>query len=168
MRLVRQLCLSLAVASMTAAAAHAGTAEKTVAFKIGEWIDLASTDGPVTLHRIRLVREGGITKSTFMRPGNSQYLADVQIQLEFTNDATRDWEANFVVEWVDADGKAIDGYKGDEGLDSEKRHDQQTVTLSTLKYGIDTGEEAEDQNRLQPRLSPRPDAVIPAESRRRR
>ena len=58
---------------------HGGT------LKLGEWVELASTDGPVTLHRIRLVREGGITKSTFMRPGNSQYLADVQIQLEYTN-----------------------------------------------------------------------------------
>ncbi len=98
---------------------------------------MASTDGPVTLHRIRLVREGGITKSSFMRPGNSQYLADVQIQLEYTNDSTNDWEAKFDLEWLDSAGVAIDGYRGQEGLDSEKRHDEQTVTLSTLKYGID-------------------------------
>ncbi len=128
---------ALAVALCMVGPASAGTAEKTVTFKIGEWIDLASSDGPVTLHRLRIVREGGVTKSTFMRPGNSQYLADVQIQLEFTNDATQDWEARFAIEWVDGDGKAIDGYQGNEGLDSEKRHDQQTVTLSTLKYGLD-------------------------------
>ncbi len=128
---------TLVFALSMAGPASAGTAEKTTSFKIGEWIDLASTDGPVTLHRLRLVREGGITKSTFMRPGNSQYLTDVQIQLEFTNDATRDWEARYSVEWLDADGQVIDGYQGNEGLDSEKRHDQQTVTLSTLKYGLE-------------------------------
>ncbi|MEO8198281.1 MAG: hypothetical protein ABI689_16300 [Thermoanaerobaculia bacterium] len=136
MRFVRTLCLT-AIAALVPFTAFAGTAEKTVAFKLGEWIDLASTDGPVTLHRVRLVREGGLTKSTFMRPGNSQYLADVQIQLEFTNDSTKDWEAKFDVEWLDAAGDTIDGYRGTEGLDSEKRHDEQTVTLSTLKYGLD-------------------------------
>jgi len=137
MRMKHVVGAALVVLFFGSGLASAGTAEKTSTFKIGEWIDLAASDGPVTLHRLRLVREGGVTKSTFMRPGNSQYLADVQIQLEFTNDATQDWEARFAVEWLDADGKAIDGYQGNEGLDSEKRHDQQTVTLSTLKYGLD-------------------------------
>lgn len=129
--------IALAVALWVAGPVFAGTAEKTVPFAFDQWVNLASTDGPVTLHRLRLVREGGVTKSSFMRPGNSQYLGDVQIQLEFTNDATQDWEARFSIEWVDGDGRAIDGYQGKEGLDSEKRHDQQTVTLSTLKYGLD-------------------------------
>ena len=86
---------------------------------------------------MRIVRQDGVTKSSFMRPGNSEYLDDVQLQLEFTNDATKDWEAKFSVEWLDSDGRAIDGYQGTEGLDSEKRHDQQTVTVSTLKYGLE-------------------------------
>jgi len=137
MRMKRVAGVTLAALLCGSGLASAGTAEKTSTFKIGEWIDLASSDGPVTLHRLRLVREGGVTKSSFMRPGNSQYLDDVQIQLEFTNDATQDWEARFSIEWVDGDGRAIDGYQGKEGLDSEKRHDQQTVTLSTLKYGLD-------------------------------
>lgn len=137
MRTLRSLCLASAVSALLPMAAFAGTAEKTVTLKMGEWVELASTDGPVTLHRIRLVREGGITKSKLMRPGNSQYLADVQIQLEYTNDSTNDWEAKFDLEWLDASGEAIDGYRGQEGLDSEQRHDEQTVTLSTLKYGLD-------------------------------
>ena len=62
---------------------------------------------------------------------------DVQIQLEFTNDSSNDWEARMSIEWLDGEGKPIDGYQGEEGLDSEQRHDQQTVTLSTLKYGLD-------------------------------
>lgn len=137
MRTVRTLCLALAVSALLPAASIAGTAEKTVTFALDQWVELGSTDGPVTLHRLRLVREGGVTKSSFMRPGNSHYLADVQIQLEFTNESSNDWEAHFDIEWLDAGGKPIDGYQGKEGLDSEKRHDQQTVTLSTLKYGLD-------------------------------
>ena len=137
MRTLRSLCFAAAVSALLPVAAFAGTAEKTVPFAFDQWVELASTDGPVTLHRLRIVREGGITKSSFMRPGNNQYLADVQIQLEFTNDSTNDWEAQFEIEWVDGDGKVIDGYKGKEGLDSEQRHEQQTVTLSTLKYGLD-------------------------------
>lgn len=137
MRIVSTLCWTLALAALLPVAALAGTAEKAVTLKVGEWVELAATDGPVTLHRIRLVREGGITKSSFMRPGNSQYLADVQIQLEYTNDSTNDWEAKFDVEWLDGEGSTIDGYRGQEGLDSEQRHEEQTVTLSTLKYGLD-------------------------------
>ena len=137
MRTVHPLRLALAAALLLPLATFAGTVEKNVPFKLDQWIELASTDGPVTLHRVRIVRQGGVTKSSFMRPGNNKYLTDVQIQLEFTNDSTNDWEARFAIEWLDGDGKVVDGYEGDEGLDSEKRHEQQTVTLSTLKYGID-------------------------------
>ena len=72
-----------------------------------------------------------------MRPGNDEYLADVQVQLEFTNDATRDWEASLRIEWLDAAGHVVDGYRDTEELDSDSRHDVQTVTLSTLRYGLE-------------------------------
>ena len=137
MRTARPLRLALAAAILLPLATFAGTVEKDVPFKLDQWIELASTDGPVTLHRVRLVRQGGVTKSSFMRPGNNKYLDDVQIQLEFTNDSSNDWEARMSIEWLDGEGKTIDGYQGEEGLDSEQRHDQQTVTLSTLKYGLD-------------------------------
>ncbi len=106
-------------------------------FALDQWIELNSNDGPVTLHRIRLAAHSGFTKSKLMRPGNSEYLRDVQIQLEFTNDASKDWEARIRLEWLDGDGKAIDGYNDDENLDNDSRHDEQTVTLSTLKYGLE-------------------------------
>ncbi len=151
MRTLRSLCVAAAVSALPAAAAFAGTAEKTVPFALDQWVELASTDGPVTLHRVRVVRQGGVTKSSFMRPGNNKYLDDVQIQLEFTNESSNDWEARFAIEWLDGDGKVIDGYEGTEGLDSEQRHDQQTVTLSTLKYGIDKAK------RLKIRIDTNPD-----------
>ena len=135
-RVAALLALSLAL-PLAAAPAAAGEVEKSVPFRLDQWIDLAASDGPVTLHRIRVARQGAGAKSKFLRPGNSEYLEDVQVQLEFSNDATRDWQARLDIEWLDAGGAAIDGYNDKESLDSESRHDEQTVTLSTLRYGLE-------------------------------
>ncbi|MFN7941953.1 MAG: hypothetical protein U0X73_10145 [Thermoanaerobaculia bacterium] len=126
-----------AMLAMGALPAHAGEASKSVAFELDKWVDLGAKEGPVTLHRIRLAREGGLTKSKFMRPGNSEYLQDVQIQLEFSNEASADWKAKLHVTWEDADGTTIDGYNDSEGLDSDSKYDQVKVTLSTLRYGLE-------------------------------
>lgn len=128
--------LVLAVLAIAAPAA-AGTFEKDVPFALEEWIAVDSKEGPVTLHRLRLHKERQSAKSRIMRPGNSEYLQDIQIQLEYTNDATRDWEAKLRVEWLDENGVVIDGYNDEENLDSESRHDEATVTLSTLRYGLE-------------------------------
>ena len=151
MRTARSLRFALVTAMALPLASFAGTVEKTVPFALDQWVDLASTDGPVTLHRVRLVRQGGVTKSSFMRPGNTRYLEDVQIQLEFTNESSHDWEARLSIEWIDADGKTIDGFDGKEGLDSDQRHDEQTMTLSTLKYGV------EKAKKLKIRIDTNPD-----------
>ena len=124
-------------ALLSPAAVRAGVFEKQVPFAFDQWFEVNSNDGVATLHRIRIVREKQSAKSRIMRPGNSEYLQDVQIQLEYTNEASRDWEVRMKVEWLDDAGKAIDGYNDDENLDSDSRHDQATVTLSTLKYGLE-------------------------------
>ena len=144
--------LAAAVVSSLAGtgAAAAGEVEKSVPFELDRWVELGATDGPVTLHRLRVARQAAGAKSKLVRPGNSQYLADVQIQLEFTNDATRDWEARLEVEWLDADGAVIDGYGDSENLDSESRHDEQTVTLSTLRYGLERARTLKVRIRFQP------------------
>ena len=136
-RIACRTAVVLALATLAAGTARAGVYEKQVPFAFDQWLDVNSNDGPTTLHRIRIVREHASAKSRIMRPGNSEYLQDVQIQLEFTNDATHDWEVSMRVEWLDDQGKAIDGYNDDENLDSESRHDQATVTLSTLRYGLE-------------------------------
>jgi hypothetical protein len=130
-------CIAGVVVLLGAGAARAGEFEKQVPFAFDQWFDLNSHDGSATLHRIRIVREKQSAKSRIMRPGNSEYLQDVQIQLEYTNEASRDWEVGMKVEWLDEAGKPIDGYNDDENLDSDSRHDQATVTLSTLKYGLE-------------------------------
>jgi len=131
--LLASLCLPLSAAAV----------EKSAPFALDQWIELKVTEGPVTLHRIRLASQGGLTKSKIMRPGNSEYLSDVQIQLEFSNEATDDWKAEIRFRWLDAEGKEIDGYNGGQQLDSESKFEQQTVTLSTLRYGLDKAKKVE-------------------------
>jgi hypothetical protein len=133
----RSALLALPLTLALAAPAVAGEVEKSVPFALDQWWDLGVTDGPVTLHRIRLVRQGRGIKSKLVRPLNSEYLEDIQIQLEYTNDATKDWEARIDLEWRDAEGNAIDGYNDEETLDNESKHEEQTVTLSTLRYGLE-------------------------------
>lgn len=123
--------------ALAAAPAAAGEVERTVPFALDQWVDLGSKDGPVTLHRVRLARTGGSAKSMIVRPGNSQYLQDVQFQVEFSNEATRDWEMRLRFEWLDAEDRVIDGYDDGEELEAESRYEQQTVTLSTLRYGLE-------------------------------
>ncbi len=131
--------LAAAAVLVGGAVAEAGNSvSKTVDFSLGTWIDLNLTEGPVTLHRIRLVEQTGqFTKSQLFRPVGGEYLKTVQIQLEYSNAATKDWEAYLVFEWLDADGEVIDGYRDSESLDDGEVHDTTTVTLSTLKYGLD-------------------------------
>lgn len=149
LRSVAPLVLSLAL-PLAASPAVAGEVEKSLPFELGRWIDLAASDGPVTLHRIRIARQGVGAKSRILRPGNSEYLEDVQIQLEFSNDATRDWEARLRIKWLDADGAVIDGYNDSETLGSEERHDEQTVTLSTLRYGLERAKKLELRIEFEP------------------
>lgn len=128
-------CLALLAA---ASALAGGPVDKAVPFELGKWIDLEHTEGPVVLHRIRVVEQSGtITKSTIFRPTGSEYLKTVQVQLEYSNSATKDWDCFMQVEWADADDKVIDGYRGTESLDDREVHDSDTVTLSTLKYGLE-------------------------------
>lgn len=131
----RALLLSVLLA-LPADVLLAGEIDKSVPFQLEEWTEFHAVDGALTLHRVRLARQAGMTKSKLFRPGQGHYLEDVQIQLEFSNESTQDWEAHLKIEWLDADGVVIDGYDGTENLDDGARRDVQTVTLSTLKYGV--------------------------------
>lgn len=116
--------------------AHAGV-DITVNFELDRWFDVEESSGPVTVHRVRLREQDRNIKSKLFRPGNTEYLQTVVVEMEFTNDATRDIDAKVSVAWLDGSGRVIDGYNGKEEFDEEERHDVQTITLSTLKYGLD-------------------------------
>lgn len=135
--MIRPTIALLCLLSPTVALA-ADKIENTVPFEIGTWIPLDLVEGPVTLHRMRLAEvKGPITKASLFRPGNDEFLENIEIQLEYSNSATNDWDATLDVKWVDSDGKVIDGYHDDESLDDGSSRDMTTVKLATLRYGIE-------------------------------
>jgi len=137
MRRLASAFVLFAGCALAAIPAHAGTVEKTVPFGFDQWTALDASDGPVTLHRLRIIQQkGGFTKSAFLRPGNDEYLETVQIQIEYSNTSKDDWKAKLDIAWLDDQGTIIDGYNDADSLDDDESHTNDTVTLSTLKYGI--------------------------------
>ncbi len=131
------LCLGV-VLVLVSVPGQAGEVSKSVPFELDRWVELEATDGPVTLHRIRLHRvSGGMTKSKLFRPGNDEFLETVRIELEYSNQSGSDWEVDIDLRWVDEAGRTIDGYHDEEDLDNDERYDDATVTLSTLRYGLE-------------------------------
>jgi len=115
----------------------AGELSKTWSFELDKWYDLNVTDGPVTLHKLRIEKQsGGLTKSKLFRPTNSDNLQTIQIQIEYSNSSRNDWEAHLDIKWVDSAGVLIDGYRDEEGINDDESYERMTVTLSTLKYGL--------------------------------
>ena len=124
---------------LVALPASAETIEKTFPFELGKWHDIEVKDGALTIHRVRVEPVDGNFKSRVFRPGlkNDAMVRDVQIQVEYSNDMSRDVEAELEIFWLDAKGRRIDGYHGEEDMDEEERHDQMTALRSTLVYGLD-------------------------------
>ena len=134
-------------------AAEPAPFRRTVPFVLDQWVDIGYLDGPVTIHRLRIERKSGLRgfKSVMSRPGNTEFVQDVQIQIEFSNRSTTDWEVKASVVWLDANDQVIDGYRGDEGLGDGDSHELATMLFSTLKYGL------EQARKLRIELSVQPD-----------
>jgi hypothetical protein len=122
-----------------ASPAAAGQVEKSFPFALDRWCDVEVNDGPVTIHRVRVeLMKGGVTKSSFVRPGNTDFLETVRVVVEYSNkDPKNDWKADLDVTWVDAAGKVIDGYRDDENIDNDARKEDIHAMISTLKYGLE-------------------------------
>ena len=117
--------------------ASASSIEKTVPFELDRWYDIGVTDGPITVHRIRLAQRQGKLKSKIFRPGNAEYLSTVRIEIEYSNIDDDDREAELEIHWLDSKGRVIDGYVDEEDFDDDEKHENVTVTLSTLTYGLE-------------------------------
>lgn len=119
--------------------AGAETIEKEFPFELDAWYDIEVEDGALTIHRVRVEEiESGI-KSRVFRPGAKKdgMVMDVQVQVEYSNSSSNDVEAELEIFWLDSEGRRIDGYKGEEDMDEEERHDKMTALRSTLVYGLD-------------------------------
>jgi hypothetical protein len=135
-RSLTRLALLAAALSVTAVPARAQTSvNKTVPFELDKWYELNVKEGPITLHRIRLERQGSGGIKSRVR-GANEYDTTVKCDLEFSNAATHDWKANFHVVWLDDSDEPIDGYTGASDLDEKKDFDHAGGSVTTLKYGL--------------------------------
>lgn len=147
----RRICLGFALAALLCTLpASAGEVSKSFTFELDKWFDLAATDGPLTLHRLRLEKIGGGFTKLARLGGSSDYAASVELQIEYSNDSSSDWKADVVVEWLDAKGEVIDGYRSDMNLDDGDRHELKKASITTLRYGIDQAKKLRVEIRTNP------------------
>ena len=132
---MRNLVPLLAVV-LTAVPAAAADIDKEFPFKLDEWFPLEVSEGDLTIHRVRVKTIKGNVKSKIFRPTNTEFVQTVQIQVEYTNDSSRDVEADLDIVWVDSRGNVIDGYRDEEDMD-EDEHDEMTAMISTSAYGLE-------------------------------
>jgi hypothetical protein len=139
---MRKLPVFALFVALLPAAAGAAVVEKEVPFALDEWITLEVTDGPVTLHRVKLTSDSGpMSKPGMTRPGESHsFLKPVQVVLEYTNAGKEDWEAQLRLVWVDAAGVEMDGFLTKENLDHEEAKETAKSSLATLRYALDHAE----------------------------
>ncbi len=147
----RRYSLGLALAALLCALPAAGAeVSKSFTFELDKWFELGATDGPVTLHRLRLERVSGGFSKLARLGGSSDYAASVELQLEYTNESSSDWKADVVVEWLDSSGDVIDGYRSDMNLDDDDRHELKKSTITTLRYGLDKAKKLRIEIRTNP------------------
>jgi len=132
----RHWALLALLSLLLAATATAATINKDFPFEVDKWYDLDVVDGEVTIHRVRIEVQSGNVKSRIFRPSNSEFSTTVQIQVSYTNDKSKDVEADIDIVWLDQAGKEIDGYRDEEDMD-EDESDKMTMTFSTSKYGLE-------------------------------
>ena len=124
---------------------------KTYEFEMDRWHEIGVSDGPVTLHRIRLDRkEDRLTKSALARPYNQQYLEPIRFQLDYTNGASSKWRARVMVRWLDEEGRVIDGFSANENLQKKSANKIAQASVATIKYGLERAETLEVEIRFEP------------------
>ena len=137
MTLNRSFLLALlAVAALAAPAAAQTTVDKTLPFELDKWYELNLKEGPITLHRLRLERQGGVPLKARVTGGDDEFRVPVKVELEYSNIASTDWKAVMRITWLDEQGIVIDGYNGTSGLDEKKDFERTGGTVVTLKYGL--------------------------------
>jgi hypothetical protein len=128
---------TLLAATLLAAPASAQTSvDKTVPFELDRWYELNVKEGPITLHRIHLERQGSGGIKARVTGSDDEYRVPIKVELEYSNVSSTDWRAVFRISWTDDGGEAIDGYSGSHQLDEKKDFNRTGGTVTTLRYGI--------------------------------
>lgn len=108
--------------------------DETFDFTVDEWIELDLEEVPITIHRLRLQGSDPGIAARIAR--NQRYVQQLELQLEFTNDGSQDWEAEVQVEWLDQAGDVIEGIETDFDLDGRDRRKIRREKKSVNRYGL--------------------------------
>ncbi|MDA8019230.1 MAG: hypothetical protein MPN21_17455 [Thermoanaerobaculia bacterium] len=114
----------------------ADTIELEFPFEVDTWFDIGYDEGSISVKRVRVKSIKGNFKSTIFRANKTEFVTDVQIQVEYSNRGSNDVEALLDIVWVDSEGREIDGYRGEEDMDEGER-DEMTAAISTSRYGLE-------------------------------
>jgi hypothetical protein len=129
--------LLLAMTVLAVPAAAQVTVDKTLPFETDKWYDLGVKEGPITLHRIHLERQGGGgLKSRVVHAGDEEWTLPLKIEVEYSNVSTTDWKGVVRITWVDEGGEPIDGYNGRWNLDEKTDFNRAGATVTTSRYGL--------------------------------
>lgn len=128
--------LGMALLLVLAAPVAADTIEREFPFEVDTWFDLDYDQGNISVKRVQVKTVGGNFKSRVFRPGKTEFVTDVQVQVEYSNRGNHDVEADLDIVWVDSQGREIDGYRGEEDMD-EGENDEMTAAISTSRYGLE-------------------------------
>ena len=148
----RPLIVALIVLAASVPLLAQDTLSQTFPFEADKWFSLGDAgSGPLVLHRIQVARQQGrFTMPTLSRPGNTEFLVGIEIRIEYSNAATRDWKAKLRIALLDESGREIDGYNGTENLDEGEKHQIATIKLATLKYGLERARQLRVSAELRP------------------
>ena len=150
-RVTRSILAAVLLVAAGVGVASGEEVVKTYEFAVDEWFEIGSSDGPVTLHRIRIDRkEDRLTKSMLARPYNQQYLEPIRFQLEYTNGSSEKWRARITVRWLDEEGRIIDAFSANEVMAKKSAHKVAQASVSTLKYGLERAATLEVEVRFEP------------------
>jgi hypothetical protein len=137
MTLNRSLLLALfAAAALAAPAAAQPTVDKTLPFELDKWYELNVKEGPITLHRLHIERQGGVPLKARVTGTDEEFRVPLKVELEYSNIASTDWKAVVRITWLDESNEVIDGYNATSGLDEKKDFNRTGGTVVTLRYGL--------------------------------
>ena len=120
-------------------------------FELERWMDIEQTDGPVTIHRVRVTTQRTGFRSWGAETAlNRDYMQRLGVQLEFTNESTRKYKSYIEVRLLDANGEAVDGFGDEEGLDANRARNIVERSFPASKYGLKRVERLEIEIELNP------------------
>lgn len=131
---IRLLIVASLLAFLLPSLTSAQAFDETFDFRLDEWIEIELEEDPITIHRLRVVRSNPGVAARIAR--NERYDQQLELELEYSNQASRDWELDIQLEWLDEDDAVIEGIETEFELDKRRARDLKKEKSSANRYGL--------------------------------